>query len=77
MRTAVEAGAGLTVLSRMVVESALATGALVQVPIALPGRSFNALRHRERYFGRAAAAFVDLARPGPFATTCLASSAIP
>lgn len=77
VRTAVEAGAGLTVLSRMVVESALATGALVQVPIALPGRSFNALRHRERYFGRAAAAFVDLARPGPFATTCLASSAIP
>lgn len=64
--TAVEAGAGVTVLSRMVVESALATGALVQVPLALPGRSFNGLRHRQRYFGQAAVAFVDLVRPGPF-----------
>ncbi len=66
VRTAVEAGAGVTVLSRMVVETALATGALVAVALPLPGRSFNALRHRERYFGRAAAAFVDLSRPGPF-----------
>ncbi len=72
VRTAVEAGAGVTVLSRMVVEAALATGALVAVPLTLPGRSFNALRHKERYFGRAAAAFVELSRPGPFAAACLA-----
>lgn len=77
VRTAVEAGAGVTVLSRMVVESALVTGTLVHLPVALPSRSFNALRHRERYYGRAAAAFVDLARPGPLAATCLARSAIP
>ncbi|WP_370674538.1 LysR family transcriptional regulator [Pleomorphomonas sp. PLEO] len=66
VRTAVEAGAGVTILSRMVVEGALATGTLVHVPLALPGRSFNGLRHRQRYFSQAAAAFVDLARPGPF-----------
>jgi DNA-binding transcriptional LysR family regulator len=77
VRTAVEAGAGVTVLSRMVVEAALATGALVAVPLPLPGRSFNALRHKERYFGRAAAAFVELSRPGPFAAACLAPPVIP
>ena len=66
VRTAVEAGAGITVLSRMAVGAALAAGMLVQVETPLPGRSFHALRHRERYFGRAAAAFVDLVRPGPF-----------
>ena len=66
VRTAVEAGAGITVLSRMAVGSALAAGTLVQVETPLPGRSFHALRHRERYFGRVAAAFVDLVRPGPF-----------
>lgn len=66
VRTAVEAGAGLTVISSMVTRVALAAGTLVQVETPLPGRSFHALRHRERYFGRAAAAFVDLVRPGPF-----------
>lgn len=66
VRTAVEAGAGMTVLSRMVAGPALAAGSLVQVETPLPGRSFHALRHRERYFGRASAAFVDLVRPGPF-----------
>lgn len=66
VRIAVEAGAGLTVLSSMVARVAFAAGTLVQVETPLPGRSFHALRHRERYFGRAAAAFVDLVRPGPF-----------
>ncbi|MBS1164250.1 MAG: cysL 5 [Proteobacteria bacterium] len=66
VRTAVEAGAGATILSRMVAGAALKVGTLVQVETPLPGRRFHALRHRERYFGRAAAAFVDLVRPGPF-----------
>ncbi|SCM70790.1 Transcriptional regulator, LysR family [uncultured Pleomorphomonas sp.] len=66
VRTAVEAGAGVTVLSRMVAGAALAAGTLAQVETPLPGRGFHALRHRERYFGRAAAAFVELVRPGPF-----------
>lgn len=66
VRTAVEAGAGISVLSRMVVGAALKAGSLVQIETPLPGRDFHALRHRERYFGRAAAAFVELARSGPF-----------
>lgn len=66
VRTAVEAGAGITVLSRMAVGAALVAGTLVQVETPLPGRAFHALRHRERYFGRAATAFVDLVRSGPF-----------
>ncbi|PKR91227.1 LysR family transcriptional regulator [Pleomorphomonas diazotrophica] len=69
IRTAVEAGAGITVLSRMAAGAALAAGTLVQVETPLPGRAFHALRHRERYFGRAATAFVDLVRPGPFGVT--------
>lgn len=69
IRTAVEAGAGITVLSRMAVGAALAAGTLIQVETPLPGRAFHALRHRERYFGRAATAFVDLVRPGPFGGT--------
>ncbi len=68
VRVAVEAGGGVTVLSHMVVGGALAGGTLAQVETPLPGRGFHALRHRERYFGRAAAAFVELARPGPFRT---------
>lgn len=66
VRTAVEAGAGISVLSRMVVGAALKAGTLMQIETPLPGRGFHALRHRERYFGRAAAAFVELARSGPF-----------
>lgn len=66
VRIAVEAGAGLSVLSNMVARAALLAGTLVQIETPLPGRSFHALHHRERYFGRAAAAFVDLVRPGPF-----------
>lgn len=63
--TAVEAGAGLTILSRMAVAASLAAGTLIEIPLDLPGRGFFALRHRERYYGRAAALFVDLARGGP------------
>jgi len=69
VRTAVEAAAGVTILSRMVAGAALKAGALAQLETPLPGRGFHALRHRERYFGRAAAAFVDLVRPGPFGPT--------
>lgn len=67
VRTAVEAGVGITVLSRMVAGEAVDAGRLTRVDMPLPGRSFRVLRHRQRYFGRAAAAFVELSRPGPFA----------
>lgn len=62
VRTAVEAGAGATVLSRLVVKSGIASGALVEVEFPLPARRFYALRHKERHFTNAAEAFVALMR---------------
>lgn len=53
VRAAVEAGAGVTVISRLVVESALKAGTLAAIDVTLPTRSFFALRHRERYMTRA------------------------
>lgn len=60
VRTAVEAGAGVAVLSELVVASALAAGTLQALPFALPDRHFHALRHKERYRTRAADALTDL-----------------
>ena len=60
VRTAVEAGAGVAVLSRLVVTRALKAGDLVELPLALPDRLFHALRHKERYRTRAADALTDL-----------------
>jgi DNA-binding transcriptional LysR family regulator len=60
VRTAVEAGAGVAVLSHHVVAPALSTGLLFELPFALPDRAFHALRHKERYRSRAADALTDL-----------------
>lgn len=62
VRTAVEAGAGVAVLSELVVASALAAGTLQALPFALPARRFHALRHKERYRTRAADALTDLVK---------------
>ena len=60
VRTAVEAGAGVAVLSRLVVARALKAGDLVELALELPDRAFHALRHKERYRTRAADALTDL-----------------
>lgn len=60
--TAVAAGAGVAVLSWLVVARAVAAGDLVELPLPLPDRLFRALRHKERYRTRAADAFTDLLR---------------
>lgn len=60
VRSAVEAGAGVAVLSELVVRRALAAGHLSELPLTLPGRRFDALRHKERYRTRAADALTDL-----------------
>lgn len=62
VRTAVEAGAGVAVLSRLVVADALAAGKLAELPLGLPDRPFQALRHKERYRTRAADALADLVK---------------
>lgn len=60
VRTAVEANAGVAVLSALVVARALNAGDLYELPFKLPERPFHALRHKERYRTRAADALTDL-----------------
>jgi DNA-binding transcriptional LysR family regulator len=66
VRAAVEAGAGATAISELVVESSLRAGTLMAVNFKLPNdRPFHAVRHRERYHSKAGRAFLDLvAAPG-------------
>ncbi|MHA1547393.1 MAG: LysR substrate-binding domain-containing protein [Alphaproteobacteria bacterium] len=49
VRSAIEAGAGATVISRHVVDSAIADGRLAEIPIKLPQREYALVRHRDRY----------------------------
>jgi len=65
VRSAVEAGAGVTVVSGLVVSNALKAGSLVQVKLDLPKRRFFALRHKEFSMTRAQRAFLDLIAPNP------------
>lgn len=60
VRTAVEAGAGVTVLSRLAAKNALVAGAVVAVDYPVPRRQFFMLQHRERYVTAAEKAFVEL-----------------
>lgn len=60
VRAAVEAGAGASLMSRLVVASALRSGGLVDVAADIPPRRFLILRHKERYVSRAAQAFREL-----------------
>lgn len=50
---AVEAGAGATILSRLVVANSLRSGALIAPELPLPRRHFLMLRHKERYVTQA------------------------
>lgn len=61
---AVAAGAGATAISRLVAANAIAAGRLATVALPLPKRRFLALRHKERYLARAAAAFLALSQAG-------------
>lgn len=60
VRSAVEAGAGATVISRLVVATMLRAGSLIAVPLSLPKRRFYALRHKERHVTHAERAFTTL-----------------
>ena len=62
VRSAVEAGAGATVISSLVVERAIATGSLVALPFAFPERRFMLLRHADRHRTRAELALLELLR---------------
>jgi DNA-binding transcriptional LysR family regulator len=60
--SAVEAGAGATVISMLVVAQKLAAGALIELPVAFPERQFLALRHGDRHRSRAENVFLGMMR---------------
>lgn len=64
----VEQGLGATLISRAVVAAALADGRLVQVPFPPVPRPYFLLRHRERWYSKAAEAFEALVLPPPART---------
>lgn len=63
VRTAVEAGAGVAVLSALVVAPTIAAGTLHAAPIAFDPRLFFGLRHKERYRTKAADALLEMIAP--------------
>ncbi|KEO56248.1 LysR substrate-binding domain-containing protein [Thioclava pacifica] len=65
--SAVESGAGMTILSAHVVARSLRIGTLHRWPLALPPRPFYALRHREHHVSHAARAFLDRIAQAPSA----------
>jgi DNA-binding transcriptional LysR family regulator len=60
VRAAVEAGAGVTAISELVVEAALRAGTLIAMAFQLPTRPFLVLHHRERYQSKAAQEFLKI-----------------
>lgn len=64
VRSAVAAGFGATVISRLAVNALLEAGALAAVGLPMPRRPFYALTHRERTPTRALAAFMDMLSKG-------------
>ena len=62
VRAAVEAGAGATVISRLVAAAGIASGSLVELPLTLPERCFTVLRHGDRGRSRAETALLELIR---------------
>ena len=65
VREAVAGGAGAACLSPLVCLHAFSAGALKRANLLLPPRPFQAVRHKERYVPKAAAAFLNLARATP------------
>jgi DNA-binding transcriptional LysR family regulator len=65
VRGAVEAGSGITIISKLVVAASLKAKTLVALDVQLPKRCFFALRHKERYFTRAEREFLTVAAGKP------------
>lgn len=72
--SAVESGAGATIISQLVVARALTAGLLVTVAADLPTRQFSILRHQERYVTAASSAFIDLVESAGTTTRAQATS---
>jgi DNA-binding transcriptional LysR family regulator len=64
VRSAVAAGAGATVISKLVVAALLKSKTLVALDLPLEKRHFSILRHKERYLTEAEREFYRLAKEG-------------
>lgn len=64
VRAAVEAGSGVTVLSRLVVENAIEAGRLSVVDYPIPERHFFMLRHKEFHETLAVQGFIKMTLAG-------------
>jgi DNA-binding transcriptional LysR family regulator len=59
---AVEAGAGATAISELLVGLSIRAGTLCRIPLAMPARSFSILTHRERQRSKVVEAFQEFFR---------------
>lgn len=64
VRTAVAAGAGATLMSKLVAAAMLKSNQLIELDLQLPPRRFYALRHKERHFSRAEREFLEMITSG-------------
>ena len=63
VRSVVEAGAGATAISKLVVMDKLSAGTLAELPFHCGDRRYLALRHGDRRRGRAESVLLDMMRP--------------
>ncbi len=69
VREAVDAGAGVTLISRYVVAGSIEAGALCQLELDIPPRTYHMARHRKRIPSAARRAFVDMVLAGNLPAT--------
>lgn len=60
----VDAGAGVTLISRYVISASIESGALSQLELDIPPRTYHMARHRKRVPSAARRAFVDMVLAG-------------
>ncbi len=65
VRAAVEADAGVAVMSRLVALRALKSGLIAEVDSTLPKRAFSSLRHKDRFVSNAMSAFMAFVAQAP------------
>ena len=61
VRAAVEAGAGLAIMSRLVADASIRSGALVALPVQLARRRFSSVLHKQKYVSYAAQSLLKMA----------------
>jgi len=69
VREAVDAGAGVTLISRYVISASIESGTLCQLELDIPPRTYHMARHRKRIPSAARRAFVDMVLAGNLPAT--------